>query len=193
MKKNYLKLVNKDHKIQDYERPKQLVQAPFAKEGILLDPLVASQLEKLLKETGLEGQVKVIDGYRSKQTQQSLWEDTIKEKGMVFANKYVAKPGCSEHELGLAVDVGLAAQMNDFICPSFTNSPVVDKFLANMSDFGFILRYQKGKESITNISYEPWHFRYVGTPHSSIMLQQNWVLEEYIEFLHSFGATANEA
>ncbi|OJG77495.1 D-alanyl-D-alanine carboxypeptidase [Enterococcus pallens] len=154
---------------------------------------MASQLEKLLKETGLEGQVKVIDGYRSKQTQQSLWEDTIKEKGMVFANKYVAKPGCSEHELGLAVDVGLAAQMNDFICPSFTNSPVVDKFLANMSDFGFILRYQKGKESITNISYEPWHFRYVGTPHSSIMLQQNWVLEEYIEFLHSFGATANEA
>lgn len=193
MKKNYLRLVNEHNKIKDFERPKHLVQAPFAQTGVFIDPIVAIQLEKLVKATGLDGQIITIDGYRSKSTQQKLWDETIQEKGLDFANQYVAKPGCSEHELGLAVDLGLAMKENDFIRPSFTDSPIVDTFLAHMTEFGFILRYQKGKEHITNISYEPWHFRYVGTPHSSIIAQQNWVLEEYIEFIASIRGIAHEA
>lgn len=193
MKKNYLRLINEDNKIKDSERPMHLVQAPFAQTNVLVDPMVAIQLEKLIKATGLDGQIITIDGYRSKETQQALWDETIQEKGLEFANKYVAKPGCSEHEIGLAVDLGLTTKENDFIRPSFNDSPIVDKFLEHMADFGFILRYQKGKESITNINYEPWHFRYVGTPHSSIMAQQNWVLEEYIEFIESIKGTAYEA
>lgn len=193
MKKNYLRLINENNEIKDSERPSHLVQAPFAQTNILVDPMVAIQLEKLIKTTGLDSQIITIDGYRSKETQQALWDETIQEKGLEFAHKYVAKPGCSEHEIGLAVDLGLATKENDFIRPSFTDSPIVDKFLEHMTDFGFILRYQKGKESITNINYEPWHFRYVGTPHSSIMVQQNWVLEEYIEFIESIRGTAYEA
>lgn len=193
MQNNYLRLVNKANKINDNERPTQLVQAPFAEKGILIDPMVAKKLEELIKKIGLEKEIMVIDGYRSKDTQQSLWEETIQEKGLDFATKYVALPGCSEHELGLAIDLGLASKENDFIRPSFSNSPIVDKFLENMADFGFILRYQKDKELITNINHEPWHFRYVGTPHSSIIVQQNWVLEEYIEFLASIRGNANEA
>ncbi|MBO0469658.1 D,D-carboxypeptidase/D,D-dipeptidase VanXY [Enterococcus sp. DIV0242_7C1] len=193
MKKNYLRLINEDNKIKDFERPTHLVQAPFAQTNVLVDPMVAIQLEKLIKTTGLDSQIITIDGYRSKETQQALWDETIQEKGLEFAHKYVAKPGCSEHEIGLAIDLGLTTQENDFIRPSFTDSPVVDKFLEYMADFGFILRYQKGKESITKINYEPWHFRYVGTPHSSIIVQQNWVLEEYIEFIESIRGTAYEA
>lgn len=144
MKKNYLRLVNEDNKINDTERPTHLVQAPFAQTGVFIDPIVAIQLEKLVKATGLDGQIITIDGYRSKNTQQKLWDETIQEKGLDFANQYVAKPGCSEHELGLAVDLGLAMKENDFVRPSFTDSPIVDTFLAHMTEFGFILRYQKG-------------------------------------------------
>lgn len=192
MNKNYLKLVNKDHKINEWDRPKCLVQAPFAKAGVLLDPTVAFKLEELIRNTGLEGDIVTIDGYRSKNTQQELWESTVKEKGLDFARNYVAQPGCSEHELGLAVDLGLSTQENDFIRPTFSNSPIVDQFLENMVDFGFILRYRKDKVDITNINYEPWHFRYVGTPHSSIITNQNWALEEYIEFLNQIRSKVNE-
>jgi D-alanyl-D-alanine dipeptidase/carboxypeptidase len=117
---------------------------------------------------------------------------TLKEKGELFTKKYVAKPGCSEHELGLAIDLGLAEATNDFIRPSFSKGPVVATFLANMAKYGFILRYPKGKEEITSISFEPWHFRYVGTPHSEIMAQQGWVLEEYLDFLEETGEKINE-
>lgn len=185
MKQNYLKLVNEENKIKDAERPQELVQAPFAQKGVLVDPVVADSLEKLIKKLGFEKNIITIDAYRSKNTQESLWKNTIEEEGIDFANKFVAKPGCSEHELGLAVDLGLAEKDNDFIRPSFSNSPIVDDFLETMVDFGFILRYQKNKQHITKINYEPWHFRYVGTPHSSIIMQQDWALEEYIEFLRT--------
>ena len=72
MKKNYLRLVNEDNKINDTERPTHLVQAPFAQTGVFIDPIVAIQLEKLVKATGLDGQIITIDGYRSKSTQQKL-------------------------------------------------------------------------------------------------------------------------
>ena len=192
MKRNYLKLTNPTHPIANYERPNKLVQAPFAPIGMLLDPVVAEKLVELVKSTQLEGQLVVTDAYRTKENQKQIWRETIKEKGELFTKKYVAKPGCSEHELGLAIDVGLASATNDYIRPSFSEGPVVERFLKEMTHFGFILRYPKGKENLTSISYEPWHFRYVGTPHSEIIMQQGWVLEEYIAFLEETSGKLNE-
>lgn len=192
MERNYLKLANPTNPIRDYERPKQLVQAPFAEKGMLIDPKVGEALTKLILENNLGNKIIVTDAFRTKEVQEEIWVTTLKEKGELFTKKYVAKPGCSEHELGLAIDLGLAEATNDFIRPSFSKGPVVATFLANMAKYGFILRYPKGKEEITSISFEPWHFRYVGTPHSEIMAQQGWVLEEYLEFLEETGEKINE-
>ena len=189
---DYLKLTNIGNPIKDYERPKRLVQAPFAEKGLLIDPEVGQKLTELIVSTGLSREIVVTDAYRTKQTQQQIWDSTIKERGEIFTKKYVAKPGCSEHELGLAIDLGLVNMKNDFIKPSFSNGPVVEVFLSNMSEFGFILRYPKGKEYITGISFEPWHFRYVGVPHSEIITTQGIVLEEYLERLEKSGESCNE-
>lgn len=183
MEQNYLKLINPANPIKEYERPTKLVQAPFAEKNMLIDPKVGQKLKELIKQIGCTEKIIVTDAYRKKEDQERIWQETIKAKGAIFTKKYVARPGCSEHELGLAVDIGLAAADNDYIQPSFATGPIVEKFLKEMAYFGFILRYPKGKERITSISYEPWHFRYVGTPHSEIIMQQNWVLEEYLDFL----------
>lgn len=192
MKSNYLELVNQYFPVRESKRPRLLKRAPFTEENLLLEPVVAKKLKALVESVGLQEKIIVIDGFRTKEMQQQIWDDTIQDKGELFARKYVAKPGCSEHELGLAVDIGLAEVTNDYICPSFSEGPIVDKFLKTMPEYGFILRYPQGKETVTGISYEPWHFRYVGTPHSQIITQQGWVLEEYIAFLMDAKGQLNE-
>ena len=183
MNTHYLRLVNKDNPIKEIDRQIRLSQAPFTTEEMYLESTVAEQLDRLVRSCDLEREIVVMDGFRTFEKQQEIWDETLKEKGELFTKKYVAKPGCSEHELGLAVDLGLANLTNDYIRPSFAEGAVVAKFLKEMPRFGFILRYPKGKERVTHISYEPWHFRYVGWPHSDIIMSQGWALEEYISFL----------
>lgn len=73
-------------------------------------------------------------------------------------------PGCSEHQTGLAIDLGKAAGYIDFIRPAFPYDGVCGRFRRLAARYGFIERYQRGKEEVTGISAEPWHFRYVGRP-----------------------------
>ena len=103
------------------------------------------------------------------------------ERGIDFARKYVALPACSEHETGLAIDLALNAPDIDFICPEFPRTGICRKFRELAPYYGFIERYQKAKEPITGISEEPWHFRYVGTPHSVVIAEKGLSLEEYVE------------
>lgn len=92
-----------------------------------------------------------------------------------------ALPACSEHETGLAIDLAANAQDIDFICPEFPRSGICQKFREAAPYYGFVERYAKEKEPVTGISGEPWHFRYVGTPHSEIMARKGMCLEEYVE------------
>ena len=79
---------------------------------------------------------------------------------------------CSEHQTGLAIDLGLASEEIDVIRPNFPYSGVCAAFRKQAADYGFILRYPAGKEAVTGIAYEPWHFRYVGVPHARFMLNR---------------------
>ena len=89
------------------------------------------------------------------------------------AEKWVAKPGTSEHELGLAVDINAEGQ---------TDGNRLYQWLAEHSwKYGFILRYPAEKEEITGIDYEPWHFRYVGKQAAKEMYEQDLCLEEYVQ------------
>lgn len=108
------------------------------------------------------------------------------DNGDAFTQQFVALPGHSEHQTGLAVDLGIRKEDIDFIRPDFPYTGMCKIFRQHSIRYGFIERYPKGKENITGIAHEPWHFRYVGYPHAAIMMEKDFCLEEYINFLKQF-------
>lgn len=108
------------------------------------------------------------------------YEDAYKK-----ASEIIAIPGTSEHQSGLAIDFSSIKMIqkgrtlvNDF------SEEKEGKWLFNKGkDYGFILRYPKDKTEMTQIVFEPWHYRYVGHPHGEIIYENNWTLEEYLEYL----------
>lgn len=153
---------------------------------ITLRYTAALHLETAMTEINGWSEITPVSGYRSLAEQQKIWDDSLNESGMEFTEKYVAKPAHSEHQTGLAIDLGVTRQYIDFIRPEFPNDGICGKFKAIAAKYGFILRYPFGKEHITKIAYEPWHFRYVGTPHAEIIEKNDFVLEEYIEYIKQF-------
>ncbi len=127
-----------------------------------------------------------VSGWRSVPEQQGIWDQTSKERGHEFTATYVARPGHSEHHTGLAIDLGLNSDCIDPICPSFPYSGICQVFRQHAAKYGFVERYLKGKEQITDIGHEPWHFRYVGAGHAHIMNAHGFVLEEYISYIKQF-------
>lgn len=132
--------------------------------------------------------IALVSGYRSEKEQTDIYESSLKENGAEFTAKFVALPNHSEHQTGFAIDLGLEKENIDFICPDFPYEGICEKFRTAAPQYGFIERYRKGKENITKIAPEPWHFRYVGFPHSAIISENNFALEEYIEYLKQFSA-----
>lgn len=98
----------------------------------------------------------------------------------------MAVPGHSEHETGLAIDLGLKSESIDFICPDFPYDGICGRFRSLAAGYGFVERYPAGKENVTGIGHEPWHFRYVGIPHACIMTEHDFTLEEYVDFLRDY-------
>lgn len=184
----YLILVNADHPYEG-EKKENLVKFPGTE--IFMEKEAAEHLNALL-ETLPQDQIVLVSGYRTRKEQEKIWNDSVRENGPEFTKKYVAKPGCSEHETGLAIDLGLKAEEIDFIRPAFPDEGICRIFRERAADYGFIERYQKSKESITGISAEQWHFRYVGVPHAGIIKEKEFALEEYIAYLEETGETTKE-
>ena len=179
-----LVLVNRDHPLFRPVSLSCLVPVSDKYPDILMEQTAAAALQKLLEDIGASDQIVPVSGWRSHEEQQKIWSDTIADKGIEFARKYVAVPGCSEHESGLAIDLAAAAPDIDFICPDFPRTGICQRFREKAPFYGFIQRYSKEKEEITGISEEPWHFRYVGMPHSRIITKRGLALEEYIGLLN---------
>lgn len=123
----------------------------------------------------------VASSYRDSEKQITLYNEKVKEyqgKGYSYeeaceAVTTIAVPGTGEHELGLALDINI-------VKTSFEHTKEYDWLIENCADFGFILRYPKDKVELTNIDYEPWHYRYVGEYHAKIIMEHKICLEEYI-------------
>ena len=154
------------------------VKELIAIEGIMLERRTAILLSKLMDEFEGWKYITAVSGWRSVSEQEEIYKNSILSNGEKFTEKYVAKPGHSEHQTGLAVDLGIRGVENDFIRPSFSDKGATQVFKSKAAEFGFIERYPKGKESVTKIAYEPWHFRYVGVPHAAIMKERHLTLEE---------------
>lgn len=153
---------------------------------ILLKYRAVVLLSSLMEEIRGWENIVPVSGWRSGKEQQEIWNSSMEENGKEFTRKYVAFPGHSEHQTGLAIDLGLKKEVVDFIRPDFPYTGICQAFRERAAEYGFIERYPSGKEAITGIGHEPWHFRYVGMPHAAIMREKNMTLEEYISFVKRF-------
>ncbi|WP_231594246.1 D-alanyl-D-alanine carboxypeptidase family protein [Paenibacillus algorifonticola] len=154
---------------------------------ITLEKICIQQLSALLEACQAEDDIAAVSGYRSREAQARIFAASLEENGAAFTARYVAIPGASEHQTGLAVDVGLYRGDIDYIRPSFPDDGASGRFKALAAEYGFIQRYQESKEGKTGIACEPWHYRYVGYPHSMLMKQQDLCLEEYTAYIKQFA------
>ena len=177
-----LVLVDRQHPLQT-SAPIDLIAVDSYHPDILLDRQAARALAACIQEVGGNREIVPVSGWRSQAEQQRIWDDTLAADGASFTEKYVALPGCSEHQTGLAIDLGRTAGKIDFIRPAFPYDGICGAFRKAAAAYGFIERYQRGKEPLTGIAPEPWHFRYVGTPHAMLMEANGLCLEEYAGFL----------
>lgn len=159
--------------------------------GYLVDSRISDSVDRMVADAAAQGvDLQLCSAYRNVAKQRELYDAKIqeyasagysKEESLRQAMLYIAKPGCSEHHIGLAVD---------FVTPSyqkldegFANTKAYEWLKANAASYGFILRYPDGKTSVTHISFEPWHYRYVGEENARKITDQGITLEEYLGVL----------
>lgn len=186
LSKGDLILVNPSHTLKgDISRERLVAVRPDAVH-ILLERRAAKMLAAVTSRLGCEREIAPVSGYRTLREQQAIFSDSLREHGEAFTRKYVAIPGCSEHQTGLAIDLAESRTDIDFIRPDFPYSGICGRFRELSARYGFIERYPAGREQLTHIAHEPWHFRYVGYPHSEIMKERALTLEEYTDYLKQF-------
>ncbi|MGX4598137.1 M15 family metallopeptidase [Faecalimicrobium sp. JNUCC 81] len=174
-------LVNNDNKLDKNYKPinSDIPSIPFidssTDEEKQMEEIASKSVEKLFNKAKEEG-IKFLatSAYRSYASQKEIYTKKVISDGIKKANEYVAKPGTSEHQTGLCIDVTNEDRW-------FVGSTKEAIWLAeNAHKFGFIIRYPKGKEDVTGKSYEPWHIRYVGKDIAKEIHINNLTLEEYI-------------
>ena len=152
--------------------------------GQKVDSRIYPYLQEMFDAAREEGVYPVVrEGYRTAEEQQEILEDRIqtyinqgysRSRAERTAKEWVALPGTSEHQLGIAVDINADKSM----C---SNEEVYAWLAENAYKYGFILRYPPGKQEITGTSYEPWHYRYVGIEAAYEINERGICLEEYFE------------
>lgn len=178
-------LVNGEYPYQDDNGTYDIVPIG-GEENILLDRKAAAMISLLLGELDGWQKICLVSGWRSMGDQTEIFKKSLQDNGQEFTNKYVALPGTSEHQTGLAIDLALKKDKINFLCPDFPYDGICQKFRQKAISYGFIERYPQNKRNITKIEHEPWHFRYVGIPHAEIMSKYSIALEEYIAFLREY-------
>lgn len=127
----------------------------------------------------------VNSAYRSTADQQSIYDNSVQKNGEEYAKQYVATPGYSEHHTGMAVDLTFYRASEGISIP-VAQHPNGGWLKEHCGEYGFIIRYPDDKAEITKISYEPWHFRFVGKPHAAVIMKTGLCLEEYIGLMKSY-------
>lgn len=186
----YKILINRENKIsEDFYKNYELVEVfNVENQKIKIESLTYQkylELKEKLKQENIE--LGILNSFRDFEEQKQILKEYIEIYGEEGAHKLAAIPGTSEHHTGLAIDITLKmpngefALTNEELYDSDEYFKIVHKYL---KDFGFILRYHKGKEEITKYSYEPWHIRYIGENIAKVCYERNIVLEEYYQMLN---------
>lgn len=182
-----LGLVNKSFALPEDYVPEDLivpdVPFPFTEDlpKKYMRENAAHALEELFEgaeDAGLE--MFAQSGYRSYDRQVNIFAANASERGEDYANTYSARPGESEHQTGLAMDV-TSSEVNLDLVESFGETEEGKWLAENAPEYGFIIRFPKDKEDITGYQYEPWHIRYVGKKTAKYITEKDITLEEYYE------------
>nr|WP_320025816.1 M15 family metallopeptidase [uncultured Acetobacterium sp.] len=177
-----LVLVNKTTSLAEDYVPSDLVwvDLPGVRETQLRKEAAAALEDLFDAATAKKLSLYCCSGYRSYQTQEELYTENVKTFGQKEADLVSAKPGQSEHQTGLAMDV-TAESVNFDLQESFGQTPEGEFIKNNAHQYGFIIRYPKDKTAITGYAYEPWHLRYVGKDVASEIYADNLTFEEYLK------------
>lgn len=182
-----LLLINKQHPIpEDYAFELGTIKGSMQCDRRIIEDLLA--MLQGAKGDGVN--LAICSPYRDLNRQESLFNRKIKaymKNGMSYMEAYkissqaVTVPGASEHQVGLAID--LISDKYYALNAGFGDTEAGKWLAAHCGEYGFILRYPRGKEYITSIEYEPWHFRYVGKEAAAVIMEQGITLEEFVEGL----------
>ncbi len=177
---SFLRIVNKEQRIESDYVPSDLVNPNVAQnDNQKLRLEAARALENMFQEALDSGvSLYLVSGYRSYSDQidlQSYYQNLF---GLTEATRIDCIPGASEHQLGLAVDLGTTDHLYE-LNTNFSNTDAYQWLIQNCARFGFILRYPNGKEEVTGIKYSPWNFRYVGIEFAQNIMNSNLTMEEY--------------
>ena len=175
-------LVNRDSYIpDDYQ-----VELTELSNGKKVDSRIYPELQEMFNDARAQGYgLFVREGYRTQEEQQQLMDEKIeayenegksKSEAKKLAEQWVAIPGTSEHQLGIAVDINADTTKS-------SSDDVYNWLAENAHTYGFIKRYPSNKTDLTGVINEPWHYRYVGKEAASKIYSQGICLEEYIDTL----------
>ncbi len=156
---------------------------------VMMQTVAAEPLNQMLTDfydnTWMDDLI-ILCGYRTKEESQELFDASAAENGLDHAERYVMKPGYSEHHSALSADIGIM-NWDGTITYQFGEDPY-DWITKNCHKYGFVVRYPEEKAAITEIDYESWHFRYVGVPNATAMVNEGLCMEEYIDFIKNYTA-----
>lgn len=184
----YLRLVNKDHPMTEADVP-EVATETVDTNGYEVDARIMADLEAMFADARAAGKNPMIcSAFRAWDLQVSLYENKIKrvmqedglsyEDAVVKAATVVAKPGTSEHQVGLALDI-VSSEYQE-LDEAQMETEDQKWLMENSWKYGFILRYPMDKSEITGVIFEPWHYRYVGKKAAKEITEQNLTLEEYV-------------
>lgn len=173
---NYV-LVNKYNYLPSDYVPNNLVTLnEYSKPNIKLVKEAYEAFKKMAMDASLNNlNLRIVSAYRSYDYQKNLYNSYLKNDSQEIVDTYSARPGFSEHQTGLAIDIDNGRE-------NYNRFHITQEFAwvkENCYKYGFILRYDLGKEHITGYKYEPWHYRYVGTNISEYIYKNNLTFEEY--------------
>lgn len=183
----YLMLVNKEHNLEEDYVPDNLtylnVNFSGAESSRYLCKDVAIALEEMFEAAKNDG-IYLIgrSGYRSYATQKVTYESKVSKWGKEQADRFSAKAGASEHQTGLAIDI-ISTEYGQ-LHTDFQYTTTYKWLTEHCYEYGFILRYPKGKYDITGYNFEPWHYRYVGVENAKDISSKNLTLEEYLDYIN---------
>ena len=175
---NYDFIVNKNNKLDRNYEPKDLekINLKYSCENKYLRHDARIKFEQMAEDASKEGlNLIAVSTYRSYDYQEKLYNNYVKDYGFYYADMASARPGHSEHQTGLAVDVSDSSLDYD----NFEETKEFEWMKDNSYKYGFILRYPKAKFLTTGFKYEPWHYRYVGEDIATYIYKNNLTLEEY--------------
>ena len=168
-------LVNKYHALpEDYLPQVEALGYPYGSGS--LRPEAAQAFRAMADAAREEGiTLQSVSAYRSYARQESVYSRYLTQDSQASVDSYSARPGFSEHQTALALDINTAS-----LSAHFENTQAYAWLVEHCAQYGFILRYPQGKEEITGYRFEPWHYRYVGTEIAQACMDQGLTFEEYL-------------